>query len=86
MIQFGFALAAVRLLMAFGMLTIEGHLLAGYTAIAHVYMGVLLHSWWINRYEFRESIYYWFVKQPWQWRFFWFMNTVEVFSFFVSRI
>jgi hypothetical protein len=97
MIQFGLLLAAIRLFMAFGVFTIEGHLLAGYTAIAHVYMGVLLCHWWHNRARWAPrhsrlaTVRNWFTvawwdSQPWQWYFLWFMNAVEVFSFAISRI
>lgn len=94
MIQFGLLLAAIRLLMAYNVFTMEGHFLAGYTAIAHVYMGVLLCDWWHNRAKWNDdeilesdmTVCQWNVLQPWQWHFFWFMNAVEVFSFAISRI
>lgn len=96
MIEFGLLLAAIRLLMAFGVFTIEGHFLAGYTAIAHVYMGVLLCDWWHNRAKWSDAEkwkstqhwwpFSWWQSQPLQWNFFWFMNAVEVFSFAISRI
>ena len=85
MITFGLVFAATRLAMAFGVLSIEGHWLAGFTAIAHVYMGVLLHCWWVERPKF-ETVKQWLYDQPWQWHFFWFMNAVEVFSAIKSRM
>jgi len=92
MVRIGIVLAIVRLLMAFGVITLEGHLLAGYTAIAHIFIGVVGWDWWLNRVEsglwgseewmgFRT----YFKSQPWQFRLFWAMNAVEVFSFFYSR-
>lgn len=100
MIAFGLVFAAIRLLLAFGVVSLEGHWLAGFTAIAHVYMGVLLHFWWVNRLKLvyvREQfpakvrndpsvLVYWVSEQPWQWHFFWFMNAVEVFSAIKSRM
>lgn len=99
MIGFGLVLAAMRLAMAFGLLSLQGHWLAGYTAIAHVYVGILLHCWWVNRVKFsyvRDQFHSddhgkpwvciaWMADQPWQWHFLWFMNVVEVFSAIVSR-
>jgi hypothetical protein len=99
MISFGLVMAAIRLLMAFGLVNLQGHWLAGFTAIAHVYMGILLHCWWVSRVKFAyvrdqfhsddhgSSVVWiaWIANQPWQWNFLWFMNFVEVFSVIVSR-
>jgi hypothetical protein len=85
MVRIGIVLAIVRLLMAFGVITLEGHLLAGYTAVAHIFIGVVGWDWWLNRYKFRESYTYWLTHQPWQFRLFCAMNAVELFSFFYSR-
>ena len=85
MIPFGILLAIIRMLIATHTLELSVHPLAFYTAVAHVYMGVLLNSWWINRYKFRESYYYWFTKQPWQWQWFWTMNAVEIVCFLIDK-
>jgi hypothetical protein len=99
MIYTGITLAVVRLCMAFQLLVLTGHWLAGFTAMAHVYMGILLHCWWVNRVKFSYVrgqfhsddhknplvLIEWMSNQPWQWGLFCFMNVVEIFSFAYSR-
>ena len=81
MFVLGVWFAAIRLLAAFNCIQLEGHVLAGYTALAHVYMGVLGCLWWHNRHPEPN-----WLKQPWQWHLFWAMNCVEVFSAIISRM
>jgi hypothetical protein len=95
MVGLGLVLAVTRLAMAFGLVSLQGHGIAGFTAIAHVYMGILVCDWWHNRTKWLDHAYWlskerlwplaWWCIQPWQWHFFWFMNLVEVFSAIVSR-
>lgn len=74
----GALLAAARIAMAGELLHLTGHLLAGFTAIAHVYMGVLLHKAWISTKGHDPDRRYWLL--------FWAMNVVEVGSAIVTKI
>lgn len=76
MLPTGIVLGILRLLIAFRILPLEGHLLAGYTAIAHVYMGILLAVCWSTKPTLLSLKGYWSL--------FWLLNAVEIASVIIK--
>lgn len=97
----GLALAVIRIWIGFNIHPESFHWIQAYKDSAHLFMGGLAVSWWVNRVKYRdvcimlkncvdvnlyETCTFWVSVQPWQWWLFWALNVVEVSVAVLSRM